>query len=185
MFLLVLGGLVGLALVILIVAESLSGSHEDAMSKDEDAIARLEERIQPVGQVSVAGGDAAPIAAPTATTPADSTGDATAEAAEVTDSSVTEEPAAGEASTAAAIDGEAMYNQACVLCHGAGLAGAPKLGDTANWAPRIAQGMDTVYGNAINGFQGSAGIMPAKGGRADLSDDAINAAVDYMVENSQ
>ena len=158
------------------------------MSRDEDAIARLEERIRPVGQVSVAGGDATPTVAATshaaaAPVEADTATDEAPE--ETTDGSVAEEPAAGEPSAASAIDGQDMFNQACVVCHGAGVAGAPKLGDTANWAPRIAQGMDTVYGNAINGFQGSAGMMPAKGGRADLSDDAIKAAVDYMVENSQ
>jgi cytochrome c len=63
--------------------------------------------------------------------------------------------------------------------------GAPHLGDAAAWEPRIAQGMDTLNNHAINGFQGSAGVMPPKGGRVDLSDGEIIAAVEYMVEQVQ
>ena len=59
------------------------------------------------------------------------------------------------------------------------------MGDKAAWAPRIAQGMDTLYKHAIGGFQGKAGVMPAKGGRADLSDKSIDNAVDYMVAASK
>ena len=72
-----------------------------------------------------------------------------------------------------------------MLCHGMGLAGAPKVGDAAQWTARTAKGPDALYANAINGYQGSAGMMPAKGGRMDLSDDAVRAAVDYMVSGSQ
>ena len=56
-----------------------------------------------------------------------------------------------------------------------------KLGDKAAWEPRIAQGKDAMYASALNG----KGAMPAKGGRADLSDDAVKAAVDYMVAQSK
>ena len=73
---------------------------------------------------------------------------------------------------------------ACVVCHTTGIAGSPKLGDAEAWAPRIAQGMEVLNQHAIKGFQGSSGIMPAKGGRVDLSDEAIAAAVAYMVEES-
>ena len=55
------------------------------------------------------------------------------------------------------------YNMACVACHGAGVAGAPKFGDKAAWAPRIAKGADTLHEHAIEGFQGTAGFMPAEG----------------------
>lgn len=78
-----------------------------------------------------------------------------------------------------------VYNAACVACHSAGIAGAPKVGDAGAWADRIAQGNDVMYGHAINGFQGAAGVMPAKGGLADLSDDEVIAAVNYMVEQSR
>ena len=85
----------------------------------------------------------------------------------------------------AAIDGKATYDTTCAVCHVAGVAGAPKLGDQAAWAPRIAQGIDTLYQHAINGFQGTVGFMPAKGGNASLADDAVKAAVDHMVKESQ
>jgi len=81
--------------------------------------------------------------------------------------------------------GEAVYNTACVACHGAGVAGAPKFGDIAAWKDRIAKGEDTLFEHAIKGFQGSAGMMPPKGGCMDCSDDEIKAAVVHMMLNSQ
>ena len=83
------------------------------------------------------------------------------------------------------MSGEDVYKSACSACHGAGVAGAPKFGDAAAWADRIPKGMDTLTQHALNGFQGSAGYMPPKGGRADLSDDSVKAAVQYMVDNSK
>jgi cytochrome c5 len=67
-----------------------------------------------------------------------------------------------------------------VACHGAGIAGAPKVGDKTNWAPRIAQGNAVLYEHALKGFQGKAGVMPPKGGSA-APDADVKAAVDYMV----
>ena len=81
--------------------------------------------------------------------------------------------------------GEATYKTACFACHGTGAAGAPKFGDKAAWKDRIAQGNEKMYEHTIKGFKGSKGVMPAKGGRADLSDDAVKAAVDYMVAGSK
>ena len=86
---------------------------------------------------------------------------------------------------AAMADGAATYNKACNACHGTGAAGAPKLGDKAAWAARIAQGNDTQYGHAIKGFKGKTGFMPAKGGWANLSDADVKAAVDHMVGASK
>jgi len=86
---------------------------------------------------------------------------------------------------AASIDGAQVYQGACMACHAAGIAGAPRTGDKAAWADRIAQGADTLYTHAIGGFQGKAGVMPAKGGNAALSDDEVKAAVDHMVAQSQ
>ena len=77
--------------------------------------------------------------------------------------------------------GEEVFNGACVACHGAGIAGAPKMGDKALWAPRIAQGINTLYEHALKGFKG----MPAKGGQVALSDDEVKAAVDYQVAKSK
>ncbi|HEX7043359.1 MAG TPA: cytochrome c5 family protein, partial [Burkholderiales bacterium] len=57
----------------------------------------------------------------------------------------------------------------------------PKFGDKAAWKDRVAQGMPTLYEHAIKGYQGKTGFMPPKGGNASLSDNAVKAAVDYMV----
>jgi cytochrome c5 len=104
----------------------------------------------------------------------------------------TEEPgaAAQPAAQAAAqpvpelLSGPQVYNSACLACHGAGIGGAPKIGDPDAWAPRLAQGPSVLADHVINGYQGEAGYMPPKGGRIDLSDEEILAALDYMVEES-
>lgn len=77
--------------------------------------------------------------------------------------------------------GADVYASACFACHGTGAAGAPIVGDKAAWSARIGQGSETLYANAINGLN----AMPAKGGRADLSDDTIKSIVDYMVSESK
>lgn len=82
-------------------------------------------------------------------------------------------------------DGIGVYEVVCAACHGAGIAGAPKVGDRGAWSSRIAKGTATLYKNSIEGYTGSAGVMPAKGGRVDLSDELIQAAVDYMVAESR
>jgi len=77
--------------------------------------------------------------------------------------------------------GEKTYNAACMACHAAGVAGAPKFGDQASWGGRVEKGADTLYANAINGVN----AMPAKGGNPALSDDEVKAAVDYILESIQ
>jgi cytochrome c5 len=84
---------------------------------------------------------------------------------------------------AAGNPGEGTYKQACGSCHDTGAAGAPKTGDKAAWGPRIAKGNDALYGVALKGKPGTA--MLAKGGQAHLKDDAVKAAVDYMVGKSK
>ncbi|MAT92066.1 MAG: cellulose-binding protein [Halioglobus sp.] len=79
--------------------------------------------------------------------------------------------------------GEEVYNAACMACHMTGAAGAPKLGDAAAWAERIARGMDALHDSGINGVPGTG--MMAKGGCVNCSDQEVMAAVDYMVEQSQ
>lgn len=86
---------------------------------------------------------------------------------------------------AAMADGKATYDTVCFVCHSTGAAGAPKMGDKASWAPRIAQGMDVLGQHAIAGYKGKTGYMPAKGGRADISDENVVAAIEYMVSNSK
>lgn len=95
-------------------------------------------------------------------------------------------PAAGAATASAGgADGAAVYNKTCSLCHAAGVAGAPKPGNKEEWGPRIAQGKDTLYKHAIEGFTGEKGMMPPRGGGASLTDEQVKAAVDYMVAQSQ
>ncbi len=89
------------------------------------------------------------------------------------------------ANAAGADKGKATYDGTCSVCHGAGIAGAPKFGDKAVWAPHIAKGIDTLHTHALKGFQGKTGMMPAKGGNAGLSDADVKAAVDYMVGKSK
>ena len=97
------------------------------------------------------------------------------------------EPAAEEMAAAAPAgetgpkSGEEVYNGNCVACHGTGAAGAPKIGDAAAWAPRIAKGMDTLQANAINGLN----AMPPKGLCMACSDEELRAAIEYMVGKSQ
>ncbi|WP_305822852.1 c-type cytochrome [Massilia brevitalea] len=98
-------------------------------------------------------------------------------------SAPTPAPAAALA-VASADTGKTLYNSACVACHGAGIAGAPKLADKAAWAPRIQQGTAVLYDHAIKGFQGKAGVMPPKGG-ASAPDADVKAAVDFMVASAR
>ena len=77
------------------------------------------------------------------------------------------------------------FGKTCALCHASGAAGAPKPGNKDEWGPRIAQGNDTLYKHALEGFTGAKGAMPARGGNASLSDDDVKAAVNYMVALSK
>ena len=79
--------------------------------------------------------------------------------------------------------GQQVYDEACSLCHAdPGVGGAPVFADAAAWSGRVPQGMDTLTEHVIDGFQGGTGVMPPKGGRLDLSDDEVRAAVQYMVD---
>lgn len=157
-FMMVLGLLVAIAIGLIILSRIIA-ANTSAQHKLEDPVFQQEvaERIGPVAKVAVAGKDNAALAPPVAA------------------------PAAGAADLA----GEDVYNQACVACHGAGVAGAPKFTDVAAWAPRIAQGADTLHTHALQGFQGKSGFMPPKGGRTDLSDQSVINAVEYMVAGSK
>lgn len=87
---------------------------------------------------------------------------------------------AGAEAAPAGKSGEQVYNQVCVACHGAGVLGAPKVGDAGAWGPRIAQGKDTLVSNAIHGIR----MMPAKGGNPSLSDDEVASAVVFMANSA-
>lgn len=99
---------------------------------------------------------------------------------------VAQAPVADETEDAAAEAGDdsvgkQVVTQVCAVCHGTGMMNSPKVGNAADWAPRIEKGMDTLYDHAINGFN----LMPARGGNPKLSDDEVKAAVDYMVPKDQ
>lgn len=139
-------------------------------------------RVAPVGSANTSGqpatvtNPAAGAAAPAAK-PAE-----TAAAAPAPAAAPAEAPAAAPAAAATAMTGEETFKKVCSVCHQAGIAGAPKFGDAAAWAPRIAQGKDLLHQHALEGFAGQAGMMPPRGGMATLKDEEVKAAVDYMVE---
>jgi cytochrome c5 len=85
------------------------------------------------------------------------------------------------ATPVAAVNGEALYKQACTVCHAAGVAGAPKTGDKAAWAPRAALGVDALTASVIKG----KGAMPPKGGAMSASDAEIKAAVQYLLDTAK
>lgn len=152
----VTAGAIGLVIAIVMVAYFAVGTHRvgssEAKANTPEAIAQ---RIAPL--TSLKGPDGAepaqPVAAPVKT-------------AQVAPPAV-----------AAPASGESVYKNACLACHAAGVAGAPKLGDKAAWAPRVAKGKPLLHEHALKGFN----AMPAKGGNASLADADVKAAVDYML----
>lgn len=159
-FMLVLGVLVAVAAGLYVLARVISANTQERFVLTDPAMkAAVAERIAPAGKVAIAGEDNSAL--------------------------VPQKPAEAAPAAAADLGGEEVYNMACVACHGAGIAGAPKHGDKGAWAARIAKGADTLYEHAIKGYQGETGFMPAKGGRTDLSDKSVMNAVDYMIAGSK
>jgi cytochrome c5 len=160
-FMLVIGILMGVAVGLFFLVRAISIDTQGLYIKEDPTYqAEVEERLKPVGHVMLLGAaelEAAAAAAVAAPTPV------------ATQMSVPQ-----------------VYNAACIACHAPpGNAGAPPLGDVDAWAPRIAKGLDTLHMHALQGFQGEKGFMPPKGGRVDLSDAEISAAVDYIVEQAK
>ena len=108
--------------------------------------------------------------------------EATEETTEATEEATTED--AETVTLGDATHGAEVYTQACLVCHATGVAGAAKLDDKARWETTAALGLATVYDHAIIGFTGDYGVMPAKGGHTDLSDQDIHDAVAYMFEQA-
>jgi len=154
----VIGVLVAVAVLLFALARHIGGAFEAREVMAEEA-GDVERRIAPVGRVAIAGRDNSALAIAAA--------------------------ARAPAPAALPANGEEVFKTVCGTCHGPGLAGAPKFGDHAAWAARLAEGRPTLYQHALAGYQGKAGVMPAKGGRPDLSDDLIRQAVDYMVKGAQ
>ena len=99
-------------------------------------------------------------------------------------------PAAAPAKADAPADpklaaGKTIYDANCAGCHESGMMGAPKPGDKAAWSGRITQGLDVITKKTIEGFQGKAGMMPAKGGNAKLSNEDVTNAAAFMVNTSK
>lgn len=159
-FMLVLGILIGVSVGLFFLVRMIAIDTQGQFVLEDPLVQeQIEERIAPVGQVVLLGSDELAAAAAVA------------------------EPA--PAPVEAPMSGPQVYNDACYLCHSdPGVGGAPVVGDVAAWSERLDKGMETLVDNAVNGFQGDAGFMPAKGGRTDLSDEEVIDAVEYMVEEA-
>lgn len=163
-FSMVIGLLIVIAIGIFALARVVAGETQDKQVLEESQYLKsVEGHLQPVAKEAVAGQDNSALAIKA-------------------DAGAAGQVGSASGGPAAPKSGEDTFQQVCSACHGAGIAGAPKAGDKAAWGPRLAKGKEVLYDHALKGFQGSSGVMPAKGGRADVSDDLVKAAVDHMVD---
>lgn len=166
-FSIMIGGLIILTIILIIVAVIIgSGVNQSSINASVNN-EQIAERLEPTGQINIGEASMAESGA------AESGGSGGGSAA----------PSEPESTEVAS--GESVYNGSCGACHNAGVAGAPVQGDSEAWSDRIAKGIETLYQHAIEGFQGNAGVMPAKGGNPGLSDEEVKAAVDFMVESAE
>ena len=158
MFGLVLGLLIALAIILIGFARAV-GNNTQAKNvlSEKEFVKAVDARLAPPSHEAIAGQDNSALA--------------------IVESSAAATPVAAVPKT-----GDELFAQTCSACHAQGIAGAPKAGDSAAWAPRIAQGKPTLYKHALEGYQGKAGVMPPKGGRPDVPDDLVREAVDHMVQ---
>jgi len=157
LFMVIIGSLVGISFGIFLLARFVAGTTQEVyVLSDAPYQEQVFDNIRPVGRVALDGEN-------------------------VTDTVqvATIEP------VAEVLSGPQVYNQACVACHGAGIGGAPTVGQSTDWGTRVAQGANVLRDHVINGYQGEAGYMPPKGGRIDLSDEEIISAMEYMLEQSR
>ena len=154
---LVIGVLALIMVAIFVLAAKMSDLTQGLYTAQTDEYqAAVSERLRPFGQVYLPGEEQQAAAPQVAAAPA-------------------VEP------VETSLSGPQVYNEACIACHGSGIGGAPTLTDSADWEPRIAQGLDTLRLHAIEGYTGQAGYMPPKGARLDLSDQEVYDAIDYML----
>jgi len=151
--------------IVMIASFATGGLKVDSKSSDASEAA-VAERLKPVGSVLIDEGPAP-----------------TGGAAPAVKSGVggTVQTAAAPVKAGGAVDGKTVYQSVCTVCHGAGIAGAPKTGDKAAWKARIAQGKEALYNSALKGKN----AMPPKGGAMSTPDADIKAAVDYLVSQAK
>ena len=165
-------------ILLLLIAFYIGSSSQPPAGSDSLSTAAVDARVAPAGSAVVAASSQA-AAQQNAASMATAAPAASATAAPAPSGS-----GAAVQVAAAKVDGKGLYESTCIACHGAGVAGAPKVGDKAAWAPIIAQGDAVLYDRAIHGYTGKHGVMPPKGG-SSASDDDVKAAVDYMVAQSK
>jgi cytochrome c5 len=158
----VLGILIAIALVLIGISRLVDSSPKGARDTSDPLMqASAQERIRPFAEVAVSGEDNS--------------------AKEIPKTVVAVAAAPAGATSDQPMDGKSVFSGSCNACHGSGLLNAPKLGDKAAWAPRIAKGIATLDDHALHGFN----QMPAKGGNVGLPDEAVKAAVEYMVSQGR
>ena len=158
-FAMVIGGLMLLTLVLIAGAGLIYRDHQPEPSAI--SAAKVAARIAPVGDVY-----------------AGATGQAAMAAAKAAAALAAQAQIAYEGT----LDGSVIYGKLCGACHISGAGGAPQL-TQALWSPRVAQGTDLLVKRAIEGYQGAAGIMPARGGNPSLNDEQVKAAVQWMIDS--
>ena len=160
-FSMVIGFLAAVTLGLILFARHLNGS----VQRDPDPAAkqRVLDRIAPVGAVYAG---------------------ATGAAAQAEALKAAAAAAASQVAYGGTTDGKTIYDNLCTGCHTSGAGGAPKL-DGAGMGARAAQGLELLVKHAIEGYTGSAGVMPAKGGNPALTDEQVKATVEWMVAQSK
>ena len=152
---------------ILMIASFVTGGLRVDSKSSDASPAAVAERLKPVGSVVIGEVPAPPAGAAPA---------GAASTVKTAGGGLVKTVPAGNADA-----GKKLYDTVCMVCHAAGIAGAPKTGDKAAWKPRIATGKEALYNSALHGKN----AMPAKGGLASAADADVKAAVDYMVSQAK
>ena len=162
-FSIMIGGLAVLTVVLVLGALAIH-EHEPAETNPNQP-AQVQARIAPAGAVY-----------------AGNTGRAAMQAA----ADAATKAAASQVAYGGTTDGKAIFDHLCTSCHTSGVAGAPKVGDKAAWAPREAQGIDVLVKHAIEGYHGPDGnFMPPKGGNPALTDEQVTNAVHWIADQGK